>query len=206
MSAKRRHRAVQQAAGTKVGHEGDEISPVGIKEVEQRRVVLAAAFLLVVTDSFQRQHRADVVAALARHLRIDAAAHLRRLKERRLFVHERHKADRPLRLQSRQAPGDFQQRGDAAAVVIGAGTADDRIVVRADKDDLGRLLFAAPCDFQISHLNVRNPVRMPRNPVTLFVPHLFDVIGGALKRSLHKHIALADVSGQLLHVIFELFG
>src|SRR2546425_492670 len=72
--AKRPHGLMHDAARAQIADERDEVAAVGIEEVEQLRVVLAAARVAVVADRFERQHRADVVTALAGELGVDAAA------------------------------------------------------------------------------------------------------------------------------------
>src|SRR5687768_473465 len=60
------NRLSDQAARAQVADESDEVGAVGIEQAERRRVALAAGGVAVVAEHFEREHGAQLLAALAR--------------------------------------------------------------------------------------------------------------------------------------------
>ena len=54
----------------------------------------------------------------------------------RLFIHESDEAKGANVVRSRKTPGEREERGDSAAVIIRSRRTEDRVVMRADEDNL----------------------------------------------------------------------
>src|SRR5258705_11883534 len=86
---------MEQRARPEVRDEPDEVAHIRIREVQRERVALAAFAGVVVANRLDRQHRHDLIVALARGRRVMAAAHVGRRKRRRLLIWKKDKADGP---------------------------------------------------------------------------------------------------------------
>ncbi len=200
------HRPAQPAARAQVGDEADEVSPVGVEEAEKGRIALAAGPPRVVADGLERDHQADVVAPLARRLGVDHAAHLAPVEERRLLVDEGHEAQAVPRAGARQPPRKLEQGGHAAGVVVGPGTAQHRVVMRPDQQDLSAVAAPRRRDLEIARLHPFHPVGQRRHRVSLAPPLRLDVAGRLLQGPRPEDVALADRLGQRDDVRTELLG
>src|SRR5205814_6528666 len=126
---------------TRAGVRGkpDEVAFARIEEAEPgRRIFLRSRRVRKIADRLQAYHSRDSIAPLLAALRINETPHLFRLKVGRLFVHERDEAQRLAAWFSGEAPSQRQQCCHAAPVIIRARAAKNRIVVRADHEDLRR--------------------------------------------------------------------
>src|SRR5438477_834488 len=89
-----------------------------------------------ITDGFQTQHRGNLVAALFAAMRVNETSHLFGLEIGHFFIHEGNEAQGLPGGFSREAASEREQGCDPAAVIVRAGRAEDRIVMRTDENDL----------------------------------------------------------------------
>src|SRR6185503_7598445 len=82
--------------------------------------------------------------------RVDVAAHLGRLKIRRLFIHKSDKAKRGRRCLSGETSRQGEERGHPASVIVRPGTTNNRIIMRADHHNLR----ARALDFRLDVVTV----------------------------------------------------
>src|SRR6266571_2828526 len=90
----------------------------------------------IITDGLEADHGGNLVAARFAAAGVNVAAHLRALKVGRLFIHKCDEAQSRRCRSSSEPSREGEQRRDSAAVVVCAGTTENRIVVRADEHDL----------------------------------------------------------------------
>ena len=159
--------AAHDAARAQVGHQPQKIAAIGKEVAKQRRVALRARLVEVAAQRLERDHQADVVAALARRLGVHRAALLCGEERRRLLVDERHEAHGQRRRQRGEVARDLEHRRHAAAVVVGPGAAAHAVVVRADQEDLARPAGARADGLEVgaaARRRPRSPGRSPRSP------------------------------------------
>ena len=107
----------------------DEITLLRIKETQTGRVFLTAFAFVVIAYGLERKHGFYFVTAMLTKVGVLIAAHAFGVEEK-LFVGEENKPDGPLRLMLMKQPGQFKHGSHTAAVIIGAGTILDRVIVR----------------------------------------------------------------------------
>ena len=117
-----------------------------IEEPDGERVVLGLLRVVVEPDRLEAQHGDDPLALRTAALRVDERAHVRGLEVRRLLVHEPDESQRPLRRGAGERAREREGGDDPGPVVVGAGTADHRVVVRPHHHDLRGLPRDLPHD------------------------------------------------------------
>src|SRR6266566_3849574 len=103
--------------------------------------MLAAGLIGIAADGLDADHRDNLVPRGLGGLGVNQRTHVAGLEIGRLFIHERDQTQRAVGLIFGHATRQRQKRRDAAAVVVGAGGPEDRIVVGADEDDFIRFAF-----------------------------------------------------------------
>src|SRR6516225_6799483 len=131
VGAKRGSKPPHGRPGAKIRYDSDEVAAIGIEKPEQRRVTLTAWFAAVAPDGLKRCHQPDVVTPTPCRLGIHHASLLASPKKWRLFIDESDKSDGKRGFKRLEHSGYFQQRGNAAGIVISSRTANDRVIVRA---------------------------------------------------------------------------
>src|SRR5262249_47490061 len=131
MGAKRGGKPPHGRPGAKVRYDSDEVAAVGVEEPKQRRVALSACFAAVAPDGLKRCHQPDVVIPTPGGLGVHHASLLASPKKWRLFIDEGDKSDCERWFKRLEHSGYFQHRGNATGIVIGSGTANDRVIWRA---------------------------------------------------------------------------
>src|SRR5205085_6962304 len=99
-----------------------------------------------IADCFQANHRYDLIATLFASAGVNKTAHLWRLEKWRLLVNKRDETQGLRCSFSGKTASERQRCRHAAAIVIRTRCAENRIVVRADKNDFR----ACPMNFDFN--------------------------------------------------------
>src|SRR5437762_13707217 len=86
-----------------------------------------------ISDRFQANHGGYLIAARLASASVNKTPHFIRQKVRRFLVHKRDEAQRVLCRLLGETAGEREHCRNAAAVVVGAGPAEDGIVMRTDE-------------------------------------------------------------------------
>src|SRR6266699_6407370 len=117
-----------------VGDESNKVTNTGIKDTESGcGIRLRVWRVRKISDRFQTDHGGDLVAARFASASVNKTSHLLTQEIRRFLVHERDEAQRALCRCLSETARQREHRSNAAAIVIGAGGSEHRIVMRADK-------------------------------------------------------------------------
>ncbi len=170
---------------------------------EQGWVPLAPGFLAVVANGLERHHDADIVSPFPGGLGVDPAAHLLAQEQRRFFVDEGDESHAAADVDARELTGDLQYRGDTAAVVVRAGTAEDAVVMCAEQQDLVRIPITAARDFQVGTGNAPCFIRLQHDLVAHGAPCFLDVRGGLREGLGMVDVAFADAFGERSYMALE---
>src|SRR5437773_2857911 len=108
MVAKRVDQLAQRLPRAQVRNDRHEIRPIRIEKAKERWIALAAWPIGVEAEHLERYHETNVVASVARRLRIHHAAHLLRCEEWRLFVDEGHETHGALGREPREIAVDLE--------------------------------------------------------------------------------------------------
>src|SRR5262245_7881938 len=112
---------VKPRSRPQVANKRDEVADRGIQERKRRRrISLTAGSARLAANRFQRTHAYDSGPLFAAATSVEQASHRFSLKERRLFVEERHQAERAVERRTAPRARDLQQDGHTAGVVVGA--------------------------------------------------------------------------------------
>ena len=108
MVAKRVDQLAERLPRAQVRHDRHEVRPIRIEKAQEGRIALAAGPIGVEAEHLERYHETNVVASVARRLRIHHAAHLLRREEWRLFVDEGHETHAARGRGSREIAADLE--------------------------------------------------------------------------------------------------
>src|SRR6266849_9821250 len=115
-----------------IGDESNKITKSRIKDAESGCGISLRVWRVgKISDRFQTDHGGDLVAAGSASASVNKASHLLRQKMRRFLIHKRDEAQRVSYRCLGEAARQCEHRSNAAAVVVCAGRAEDRIVMRA---------------------------------------------------------------------------
>ena len=199
VAAKGRERRPDLGPGADVADESEEVPGGRVQEPQRRRVALATLLVRVVPDRLQADHRRHAVAARPDRPSVDEASHLG-LLEVQLLVGERDEAQGAREGAVGEPPGEDQQGGGAARVVVGSRAAHDRVVVGASHHDLPAPARAGPLHLEVVAGLAGDLVGLTPDPVTGAGQRRVEVVGGAGQAAPRQDVALADPAGQRLDV------
>jgi hypothetical protein len=124
-------------------------------------------------------------------------------KEWRLLINEGNETQHDAWRHGGEQARQFKEGSDAARIVIGAGAARNRIIMRADKEDLPRFRMAGASCLEIGAMNPPDIVSVSRDGVTLALPFAADVVSSGHEGRWPEDIAFADVGRKALDVIAD---
>src|SRR6266576_907027 len=102
-----------------VADESDKVTDVWIKRAQYpRRIGLRIGCIGKIADRFEADHGGDLVAARFASTGVNVASHFIQQEIRRLFVDERDKAHRVLRLSVGKASRQSKRCSDTSAIVV----------------------------------------------------------------------------------------
>src|SRR6516225_5414885 len=196
VGAKRGSKPPHRRTGAKVRYDSDEVAAVGIEKPEQRRVTLTAGFAAVAPDGLKRCHQPDVVTPTPGRLGIHHAPLLASPKKWRLFIDEGDKSDGERGLKRLEHSGYFQQRSNATGIVIGSRTANDRVIVRTQEQNLVATCAPLTCGDKVCAANSGDVVLEPLYAIAESAPFSVDIGCRTSKCLGIENIALANFFGK----------
>ncbi len=120
-------------------HHGDEVALRRVEESEDGGVALATRSVGERADHLERQHEPNADAARSQVGCVHGTPHPLGAEIRRLLERVGHELDPDRGRVRRKHPGQLEQPGNAARIVVGARLIAGRVVVRAHHDPLRRL-------------------------------------------------------------------
>src|SRR5215467_6447463 len=184
--------------------ESDEVADLGVKKTQSwRRIGLRMRRIGKISDRFQADHGGDLVAARFASPGVNKASHFVRQEIGGLLIYKRDEPQRGLRFCGGEAARKRKGCSDTGAVVICAGRAEHRIVVRTDQKNFG-ISAANFCLYIVAGLPT-HLVAVPSRMETGARKRILDKVGSRVELRIMPHVSLADVSSEHLHIATELF-
>ena len=129
--------AAEQRTRMNIAYKSDKVADRGIENTQaQRRISLGMRHVRKISDRFQANHGGYLIAARLASASVNKTSHLLCQKVRRLLVRKRNKAQSVLQRSTGKAPRQSERCSHAGAVVVGAGRAKHRVVMRADQKNV----------------------------------------------------------------------
>jgi hypothetical protein len=131
------------------------------------------------------------------------ATHVAAEEKGRFLIDERNATHGVPWRESPEHARDFEQRGDAARVIVGPGAVAHGVVMRAEHDDFISVNGACERDFDVGAGNALNLIVLTGRHAAAPGPLLRDIVCSRMQRVRPKHVAFADVPRQHLHVALQ---
>src|SRR2546427_4376844 len=174
-----------------VGDESNKVTNSRIKDTEAGcGISLRVRRVRKISDRFQTDHGGDFVATRFASASVNKTSHLLTQKIRRFLVHKCDEAQRALCRCLSETACQREHRSNAAAIVIGAGRSEDRVVMRADKKNFG----ASTANFRldvVTSSSVQIVCVAPRMQPSAG-KRILDKIRGGVELRIPRHVSLAD--------------